>query len=587
MATWAKGIDFKNNSNTTRIGGVGMYGVDNAVQKIYLGFGSEPWGSTGLELTSSNLTFKGNKIYHAGDKPTPADIGAASSSHTHSYLPLSGGTITSSSFGPLIIKRSGSTNAGSIQFANDNGTLGSIGMSSSPNGGLIRWNTDTNISYNILDTSNYKTYVTPANIGAATSSHTHNYAASPSAGGAANLVYLPRVTGSTTSANYQPGANRIEMKEFGNDCSNIPSAAWYHIITGQGSDSNYNTQLALGMTTQAAFYRYRNAGTWGSWKQLAFTDSSISGNAGSATQLQTARTINGTSFNGTANITTANWGTARTITIGSTGKSVNGSGNVAWSLAEIGAAASNHTHSYLPLSGGTVSGNFIVNSSKVPALATKVSSSELFTTKITVAGDYAAWANQTALSGVIITQNGITTPGISSGAIDASGESKFFNQTYSDPWNGTSCAIKATGYIASTHSIMSKGKFILGNSPNMYGGLGYDTTSGDVYVANAVNNWLRLKSNQTMTYAGYEVFTTKDRGNIMTVATRISNLNVKLNSGWYAWSNNATGRPADYGVMLVIQWGSEGDFCQIAVSTGNSMWTRWYVNNAWTSWIGH
>ncbi len=87
----------------------------------------------------------------------------------------------------------------------------------------------------------------------------------------------------------------------------------------------------------------------------------LSGNATTATTLQTARTINGTSFNGSANITTstwgtartingtsingstnyttANWGTARTLTIGNTGKSVNGSGNVSWSLSEIGAAA--------------------------------------------------------------------------------------------------------------------------------------------------------------------------------------------------------------------------------------------------------
>jgi|GEM_PF-1136123 len=60
--------------------------------------------------------------------------------------------------------------------------------------------------------------------------------------------------------------------------------------------------------------------------------------AGSAATLTTARTINGTNFNGSANITTANWGTARTLTIGVTGKSVNGSANVAWSLTEIGAA---------------------------------------------------------------------------------------------------------------------------------------------------------------------------------------------------------------------------------------------------------
>ena len=36
--------------------------------------------------------------------------------------------------------------------------------------------------------------------------------------------------------------------------------------------------------------------------------------------------------------------TARTLTIGSTGKTFNGSANVSWSLAEIGAAAASHTH---------------------------------------------------------------------------------------------------------------------------------------------------------------------------------------------------------------------------------------------------
>ena len=78
------------------------------------------------------------------------------------------------------------------------------------------------------------------------------------------------------------------------------------------------------------------------------------GNAASASKLQTARTINGTSFDGTANITTANWGTARTITIGESGKSVNGSGNVSWSLDEIGAAQKTHTHSAAQITSGTL-----------------------------------------------------------------------------------------------------------------------------------------------------------------------------------------------------------------------------------------
>lgn len=68
----------------------------------------------------------------------------------------------------------------------------------------------------------------------------------------------------------------------------------------------------------------------------------LQGNATTATTLQTARQINGTNFNGSGNITTANWGTARSIQIGNTAKQVNGSGNVTWNLNEIGAAASNH-----------------------------------------------------------------------------------------------------------------------------------------------------------------------------------------------------------------------------------------------------
>lgn len=80
----------------------------------------------------------------------------------------------------------------------------------------------------------------------------------------------------------------------------------------------------------------------------------LDGVATSASKLATARTINGTSFNGTSNITTANWGTARTITIGSSGKSVNGGANVTWTLSEIGAAAASHNHSASNITSGTL-----------------------------------------------------------------------------------------------------------------------------------------------------------------------------------------------------------------------------------------
>lgn len=61
----------------------------------------------------------------------------------------------------------------------------------------------------------------------------------------------------------------------------------------------------------------------------------LTGNADTATQLKTPRSINGTNFDGTSNITTNKWGTTRTITIkdsdstnAGTAVNVDGSGNV-------------------------------------------------------------------------------------------------------------------------------------------------------------------------------------------------------------------------------------------------------------------
>lgn len=78
--------------------------------------------------------------------------------------------------------------------------------------------------------------------------------------------YLPRVA---KSCAYQPGANIGIWEEFAaGDSYSLPNNAWYHIFTGQGADPNYNTQLALGMTTTNIAYRNRDAGTWGSWQTV-------------------------------------------------------------------------------------------------------------------------------------------------------------------------------------------------------------------------------------------------------------------------------------------------------------------------------
>ena len=85
---------------------------------------------------------------------TYSDVGAAAASHTHSYLPLNGGTISKDSFGPFFIERTSSTNAASIGFKNGNGVLGYIGMTNDVDSGVCRWTANTNTRYKIYDQGN-------------------------------------------------------------------------------------------------------------------------------------------------------------------------------------------------------------------------------------------------------------------------------------------------------------------------------------------------------------------------------------------------------------------------------------------------
>jgi hypothetical protein len=164
---------------------------------------------------------------------------------------------------------------------------------------------------------------------------------------------------------------------------------------------------------------------------------SLLGNASTATILQTARTINGTSFNGSANITTANWGTTRTITIGATGKSVNGSGNVAWSLAEIGAQAAltnpvtgTGTTNYVSkFTGGTTIGNSQIfdNGTNVGIGTTSPSQ------KLDVSGSIAISKNAEYIYGKTSSGGNVRLLGINAGnvayvgAIDSGPISTIFN----------------------------------------------------------------------------------------------------------------------------------------------------------------
>ena len=354
--------------------------------------------------------------------------------------------------------------------------------------------------------------------GKAASSHTHNYAGSSSAGGAANSANLLNITGGrVTSANSAVivGPNTSMMLSTSSMTTGKPASDGY--ITEYRWDNNggWSSQLFVPNNPKGVLqYRSMNAGTWDNWNTVYSTcnpQTTITGNAGTATTLQTARTINGTSFNGSANITTANWGTARNITIGNTAKSVNGSANVSWSLSEIGAAPagyglgttcqdkSNQDCNNILVTGFYMGSNMTNkpsgctqgwiyllvmrhNDSWVRQVAYDFGTASQVYTRVKQNGSWTAWvatdtntwrgvqdnltstatdqslsANQgKVLKGLIDGKAASNhthsylplSGGTMTGAITVSGESRFHNGTYTDPWSGTSCAIKASGHVA-------------------------------------------------------------------------------------------------------------------------------------------
>lgn len=166
--------------------------------------------------------------------------------------------------------------------------------------------------------------------------------------------------------------------------------------------NGYGFYLGTSYTSNAPLYYKRHGissyGGMGTWQQLA----RITDNVASATKLQTARTINGTLFDGTANITTAYWGTARTITLSGavTGSaSVNGSQNVTITT----------TYQTGSIDGRYVGGNKTANHGSFGTAYTADSYSSTFARKEFVAfAERGSWTY--ANNGYVTTDTGMNIP---------------------------------------------------------------------------------------------------------------------------------------------------------------------------------
>ena len=116
---------------------------------------------------------------------------------------------------------------------------------------------------------------------------------------------------------------------------NAPYTGVLAYLGANGYGMYLNLAYITGTSTGQIAYRKvspsNDGGGLGGWAYLARTTDNVY----SATQLQTARTINGTAFNGTSNIVTNYWGTTRTLSLtgNATGSvSMNGSSNVSMSV---------------------------------------------------------------------------------------------------------------------------------------------------------------------------------------------------------------------------------------------------------------
>ena len=208
--------------------------------------------------------------------------------------------------------------------------------------------------------------------------------------------------------------------------STLNTKSWKTIV----DSANYTgIVLKIGTATKgsATLPIYLNAGTPTACSTTLGV--SITGNAATATKLQTARTINGTSFNGTTNIVTAYWGTARTISLSGavTGSaSVNGSQNVTITT----------TYQFGSIDGRYVGGNKTANHGSSGKAYTADTYSSTFVNKAFVAfAERGSWAY--ANNGYVSTDTGVNIPLAGTAIFQWGASDTNKTQLYITPYNNS------------------------------------------------------------------------------------------------------------------------------------------------------
>jgi hypothetical protein len=250
--------------------------------------------------------------------------------------------------------------------------------------------------------------------GAATSATT----ATNLAGGAANQIPFQSGSGATSFA-VAPSASNQVLNWNGS------AFTWSAgTISGVALGSNLNT-LTLGTYLTGTSYNGStavtaavDATTTNTAGKVVARDGSGNFSAGTITAALSGNATTATSA--TSATTAAAWTTGRTLTIGATGKTVDGSANVSWSLAEIGAGdvtlTGTQTLTNKTLTSPVITQNIQVISGNTTAVRSRT---YVFTASLTLtlpssptAGDMVMFANRSGTSTPVIGRNGQNIMGL-------------------------------------------------------------------------------------------------------------------------------------------------------------------------------
>ena len=431
---------------------------------------------------------------------------------------------------------------------------------------------------------------------------------------ATNLANNPSIQASTSNT------NQVTITAGGKTSSayTIPYATSAGSATSAGKITNLGTgdQASSTETWRRVWISYADNVTG----RPAWTDNLV---------FQTStNTLKTTKFQGAliGNADTATsagkWTTARTLTIGNTGKSVDGSGNVSWSLTEIGAAASGHDHSgtYVPNTTGANDVNTLVNTgiyNITSGSATNTPKGYGFGQLLVMAYRKHIGNTTTDWASQIYLHNG---GGTASGSATAPGNVLYYrtsNNSSSNTWFDWQKAVHATAayskvgdtnkpvYIAEDGTATAISYTIAKSVPanavftdtNKYHKTG--SWSGLTYTASAVNDADELKftiptGNSATTVAvgnhthSYNDLTDKINEDIfvkkraLSISTDVEL--VKLLPGMYDHTSNMNNTlPTGYGTILNIH-GNYKYGSLIAAETNNVMYYRIYYYDTDDSW---